>query len=289
MKHLLLIPVLLFTLCASQVQAAPLQVMASIGPVKYLAQRIGGDLVSVDVLVTPGASPATYEPKPKQMATLAKSALLFAVSVPFEKAWLPRITAANPGLRVVHTDASIEKIAMAAHHHEGEPADHDHGGIQDPHVWTSPRNYLIMADNVLRGLKDADPANAKTYQANHARLAEEIRAMDRQFTELFAPFKGASFMVYHPAWGYFAQAYSLEQIPVELEGKEPGPRELAQFIRLAAQKAVKAIFVQPQFSRKSATAIASAVGATVVPIDPLAEEWLPGLERAAKLLRSGLR
>lgn len=246
MKRSIIISLFFLLLWAAPARAE-VRAMASIGPVKYLVERIGGDLVDVDVLVTPGASPATYEPKPKQMAALADSALLFAVGVPFEKTWLPRIASSNPNLLIVHTEEGIEKMPMLAHHEEGEehghnappagerpegpppgarpdgpppdhghmgpPPDHDHEqaageehhhGPLDPHVWTAPPLYQVMADNVLDALIRVDPAHEAEYRDNHAALSKDIRALDADLRELFDPLKGASFMVYHPAWGYFA-------------------------------------------------------------------------------------
>jgi len=97
--------------------AEKLPVSVSILPQKYFVQKIGGDLVEVSVLVEPGASPETYEPKPKQMVTLAKAKIYFAIGVPFEKKWLPKIVSLNPNMLLVRTDTGIAKIPMTAHQH----------------------------------------------------------------------------------------------------------------------------------------------------------------------------
>jgi len=89
-------------------------------------------------------------------------------------------------------------------------------------------------------------------------------------------------MVYHPSWGYFARTYGLNQIPIELEGKEPSPKELTQLIKLAKKNSVQAIFIQPQFSQKSARALAQSIGAEVLTANPLAEDWAENLRRTAE-------
>jgi zinc transport system substrate-binding protein len=90
------------------------------------------------------------------------------------------------------------------------------------------------------------------------------------------------FMVFHPAWGYFAQAYGLEQVPVEIEGKEPKPAELKHLIKHAKEKNIKVIFVQPQFSAQSARTIANTIEAEIVFADPLALNWADNLQRVAE-------
>ncbi len=110
----------LFLLQTMPVWASSLGVFVSIAPQKYFVQKIGGTLVNVSLLVPAGADPHTYEPKPRQMVELSKSALYFAVGIDFEKAWLKKIAATHPRMRIVHTDEGIAKIPMTdQHRHEG--------------------------------------------------------------------------------------------------------------------------------------------------------------------------
>ena len=129
--------------------AKKLTVFVSIAPQKYFVRQIGGEGVDVHIMVPAGASPATYEPRPRQMAALAKTPIYFAIGVPFEKSWLKKIVAANPNMQVVHTDHGIQKIPMSAHHHEAEHQpekdDREQHGEPDPHIWLSPALVLIQA------------------------------------------------------------------------------------------------------------------------------------------------
>jgi zinc transport system substrate-binding protein len=297
----------LFTiLTAHSAWAERVKAFVSIAPQSYFVQKIGRDLVDVSVLVPPGADPHTYEPKPRQMADLAKSALYFAIGIDFEKAWIQKIAATNPRLRVVHTDAGMEKIPLAAHHHheeEGhlpsprkETAHHeqeahprDRAEALDPHVWLSPPLVKLQARHIAAALASVDSANRTRYEENLTAFVGEIEALDAELTSIFAGRRGARFMVLHPSWGYFAQAYGLEQVPIEIEGKAPKPAELKRLIEHARQEGIKVIFVQPQFSAKSAEMVAREIGGQVVSVDPLAGNWAVNLREVARRLKAGLR
>ncbi|MBW1713019.1 MAG: zinc ABC transporter substrate-binding protein [Deltaproteobacteria bacterium] len=262
------------------------KVAVSIAPQKYFVQKVGGRLAEVTVMVPPGASPATYEPRPRQMAALSEAKVYFALGLPFEKAWLPKMAAANRDMTVVHTEAQVERRAMASRTGQGR------GGSDspDPHIWLSPPLVKIQAAAIREGLIKADPAHKAVYERNYAAFEAELIALDEEIKALFAGQRGkVRFLVFHPAWGYFAQAYGLEQIAIEQEGKEPGPRELKRLIGQARELGLKVIFVQPQFSAQKARTIARSIGGQVVPIDPLAEDWADNLRQAAREIKAGLK
>jgi zinc transport system substrate-binding protein len=119
-------------------------------------------------------------------------------------------------------------------------------------------------------------------------VEEDLDRLDARLRESLAPLKGRDFFVYHPAFGYFADAYGLRQIPVEIEGKEPTARQLARLIDRARAEGVRVIFVQPQFSAKSAQAIATAIGGSVIPLDDLAKDYLANLAAMAEKVRGAL-
>ena len=287
---------------AAPVLAGEMGVFVSIVPQKFFVEKIGGSLVDVSVLVEPGASPHTYEPKPGQMAALSKASLYFAIGVNFEDVWLDRIQAANPALKIVHSEKGVEKIPMMAHHHHEDEAtsekdrdheqvvDHDHEqkGL-DPHIWTSPAEVKIIAGNIKEALVQVDPDNRAVYETNYQTFIKELDKVDQELKNVFAGREGMRFMVFHPAWGYLARDYGLVQIPVELEGKEPKPSQLRALIQEARDEDVKVIFVQPQFSTKSAQVIAKAIGGRVVFANPLAYDWLENLRKQAALFKEALR
>ena len=148
-----------------------LSVFVSIAPQKYMVQQIGKDLLDIHIMVHPGASPATYEPRPRQMVALAEADLYFSIGVLFEKVWLKKIAAANPRMRVVATEQGIEKRPVAAgHRHEHDhPVDENNPAresVPDPHIWTSPPLVLQQARTILGALQQIDPIHRMDYAAN---------------------------------------------------------------------------------------------------------------------------
>jgi len=285
--------------------AAKVKTFVSITPQQYFVQKIGGDLVEVSILVPTGADPHTYEPKPQQMAELTKTAIYFAVGIDFEKAWIKRIAANNPGMRIVHTDAGIEKMTLAAHHYhepdKGHPASHDkkeltsgagkahhhqNTGTPDPHVWLSPPLVKTQAKHIADELVTVDSANRTRYEENLSAFLREIEALDAELQSLFAGSPGARFMVFHPSWGYFAHAYGLEQVPIEIEGKDPKPAQLKELIHFARENGIRVVFVQPQFSVKSAEMVAREIGGQVVVADSLAGDWAENLREVGRKFKA---
>jgi zinc transport system substrate-binding protein len=294
------------TLSASGSAAGKVAVFVSIIPQKYFVQQIGKNRVDIQVMVQPGASPASYEPKPKQMAAIAKTHIYFSIGVPFENVWLKKIASSNPDMMVVQTDHGIPKIPMADLHHHREEADqqkpdqhheNERGqdenrrdpGILDPHIWLSPPLVMIQARTILVALQKVDPVHRSDYEANYNAFVSEISKLDAELRNIFSGKHGLQFMVFHPAWGYFADTYGLKQIPVEIEGKNPKPAQLMELIEYANQNDINIIFVQPQFSAKSAQVIARGIGGQVVFADPLAEEWDANLRKVAREIRAALR
>lgn len=292
-KMAIIIGILCMNWTSGAIASAKVPVFVSIVPQKYFVKKIGGDLVDISIMVQPGASPATYEPKPKQMVALSIAKIYFAIGVPFEKAWLKKISAANPKMLVVHTEAGIEKRPMKAHHHpEGEEhhEGEDHHGIKDPHVWLSTPLVKILARNILQGLLEVDPVHSSDYEANYKKFIVELDDLDAEIRGIFAgKGNGMEFMVFHPAWGYFADVYGLHQVPIEIEGKDPKPAQLKHLIEHAKEHGIKVIFVQPQFSIQSAETIANAIGGEVVFANPLALDWANNIRKQAAKFKEALR
>lgn len=274
-----------FAFSATAWAADKVPVFVSIAPQKFFVEQIGKDLVEVHVMVEPGASPHTYEPKPRQMEAVSIARIYFAVGVTFEKTWLKRIRQSNPRMVVVHTEHGIEKLPMVAHHHhdEGkhrEKHHHDHGAL-DPHIWLSPPLVMVQARNILRALQELDPAHRSVYEVNYKAFMTILMDLDGELRSILAGKKGIPFMVFHPAWGYFAEAYGLEQIPIEIEGKDPKPAQLKKLIDHARKHNIRVVFVQPQFSSKSAEQVAREIGGQVAFVDPLALNWADNLREVA--------
>lgn len=267
-------------------------VFVSIAPQKYFVKKIGGDWVKIHTMLSPGASPATYEPKPRQMAALTKAKVYFAIGVPFENRWLQKFAAVNPLMEVIHTDQGIVKIPMQTFHHSGSEKQHPKPSTPkrlDPHIWLSPKRVKIQAQHILNTLLRIDSLHRSIYITQYHQFIRELEDLDAEIRQKLAGERGRQFMVFHPSWGYFAHEYGLEQISVEIEGKDPKPAQLKALIQQAKSKGIKVIFAQRQLSAKSAKVVARAIGGRVVFLDPLASNWADNLRTAASAIKSGLK
>jgi len=279
--------------CASSDHSSleKIKVFVSILPQTYFVERVGGDRVDVSVMVGSGQSPATYEPMPRQMVELGEAKLFLRIGVPFENVWMDRISKTNPKMKVIDTRRGIKLLPMKTHHHKAlkQHASLQKDGLKDPHIWTSIRLVKIQAQNICDALINLDQGNKGYYQNNLGAFIDDLNNLDAEIVESLNGIRVRKFMVFHPAWGYFARDYGLDQIPIEIGGKEPGARELANFIEDAKNDGIKIIFVQKQFSEKSAEALADAIGGKIIQIDPLAGDYLNNMKIIAETFRRVMR
>jgi zinc transport system substrate-binding protein len=243
-------------------------------------------------MVGPGEEAHTYEPKPEQMKALSDSQVFFSIGVEYEASWIPRFVDINPDLKIVNSAEGIQRIAVTeSHSHEDEEEGHEEEvqaeGL-DPHVWLAPDNGRIIAENILHSLLEIAPEHASEFQANYEALSADIDTLNDQITSALSGIEKRSFMVFHPAWGYFAEQYNLEQIPVQVGGQDPSASELADLINLAREENTRVIFIQPTFNAANAQAIAEEIGAEVAVVDPLARDWLANLESVADAFAAAL-
>jgi len=288
---------LLFTiiiLLAGNVQAQDkIGIVVSIAPLAEFVEQVGGERVSVFVMIPPGGNPHTYEPAPGQLKEINNAKLYVKVGsgVEFELAWLDKLLALNKKLVVCDSGKGIRLLAMAEHHHDKEHGaeDHHHHGGTDPHIWNSLSNAIIIVGNIRDSLVTLDPAHAAEYRKNAAVYIVKLNQLKKQLAKQLIAVENKKFIVFHPSFAYFAADYGLQEIAVEVNGKEPSAKELAQLIDEAKEEKVKVIFASPQFSAKSAKVIAQAIGGQVVFVDPLAHGYLENIGRVGKILAESLK
>jgi zinc transport system substrate-binding protein len=279
--QILLVAVAATLVGAPSVPAAEdrLEVVVSILPQQWFVEQIGGPEVTVSVLVGPGHSPATFEPTPKQLARLQRADLFVASGVPFERGLVPRIAGMREKLRIC---GPLPDVAEADEHdHHGH---HHHHHDTDPHTWLDPAQARQMARTICDELSSLSPGRAALFAQRLAGVEEKLNQLEGDIRQQLAPYRGAEFFVFHPAFGHFATAFGLQQIAVEDQGHEPGAKQLARVIEQARQDGATAIIVQPQFSQKSASTVAEAAGLEVVVLDPLSPDYVNNLEHIATTL-----
>ena len=251
--------------------------VVSILPEQTFVKAIGGDKVNVSLMVLPGNSPHTYEPKPSQMKDVAKAELYFAIGVEFENVWLPKFKNLNKRMQVIDLTQNIQMLKMQA---DTEYDAHGHKGYEgnDPHIWTAPDNVKIIAEHIYKALVKADQSNESYYKQNYDKFITHITETDNKIKSILSSKpKGIKFMVFHPSWGYFAQAYGLQQLPVEMEGKSPKPKELITLMKEAKKEKISAIFTQPEFSDSIAKVMANELHIKVIKVSPLSPHWSENL------------
>ena len=287
---------------AEEKSVGKVKAFVSILPIAYFVERVGGPDVEVSVLVGPGQDPHTFEPTPKLMAKLADSRVLFKMGFPFEETLIKKVGSTFKNVEVVDLQQGIKLRPMTEEETEAEEAEHGHGtagmqeteehhheaGDMDQHSWLDPQLAKIQARTIADTLIRIDPGHKDQYEKNLKDFQTDLDAVHEQLKKALAPVKGKSFFVFHPAYGYFGDAYGLKQIPVQIGGKEPTAKQLARLIDLAKKDGVKVIFVQPQFPKKSAEALAKAIGGAVVSLDDLAPDYLKNLREMAANLDSAL-
>lgn len=263
----------------AQTPAGKIKAFVSILPQKYFVERVGGEYVEVDVLVGPGQSPHTYEPTPKQMAKLNRSQVYFRIGTTFEKGFIDKISSTFKNVQIVDTRTGVKLRYFKS----------DKGiQVPDPHIWLDPKRVKTQANTICEALIRIAPMHASEFRENLRAFQADLDRVDAKITEALASVRGKKFYVFHPAFGYFAESYGLTQVAVEIEGKEPSAQQLAALIEKAKGDGVKVIFVQPQFAKRNAEVIARAIGGAVVPMDPLPQDYLKGLEAMADTLKKGL-
>lgn len=274
----------------------PVSVAVSIAPQVWVVEKIGGEHVKAFSVISGGDSPVTYQPTDAQVTELMRADVYFRVGVPFENGrWFQAVNRSGR-LQVVDLRQGIELRRMESHHHgpdEAEHVDHDHehahdehadGAGLDPHIWLSPRLLKIQARTVTDTLCELDAEHCEDFRSALAAVENELDELDSTLRARLAPLAGREFLVFHPAWGYFADEYGLKQAPIEIEGKEPTDADLTQLQEKARQAGAKVVFVQKQVTSPVAEAVAQAIGGRVVHLDPLDRDVPAGLLRVADAL-----
>ncbi len=256
-------------------------VVVTILPQAEFVENVGGEKLNITVMVPPGANIHIYEPTPAQMAALAEAEMYVKVGsgIEFELVWMDKLLAVNEDVLVVDCSQGIKLQEMVVdpeqekEHREGEV---NHGGM-DPHIWMSPLNAQIMVSNICDGLIQVDPDNQTYYQQNRDAYLQKLAELDQDIRYSLSGLTNRGFMVYHPAFGYFASEYNLVMMSIEEEGKEPTAAGLAHLIEQAKEQSIKVIFTEPQFNPQSAEVIAEEIGGRVVFIDSLARDYIANL------------
>jgi zinc transport system substrate-binding protein len=265
----------------SQAANSRLTVGVSIAPQAGLVKAVGGNLVEVVTMVPPGASPGNYAPTPREIQTLSNAALYFTIGVPTEQAnILPKGKELNQTMKVVSLPEAVEKTYEPRYFAPGK---------RDPHLWLSPKRAKVMVAVIAQELGIANPKSKATYQKNAAAYLKKLDQLDQRIKHRFTGLTHKTFIVYHPAFGYFADDYGLKMVALEDSGKEGSAKNFQNLVDLAKRENIKVVFYQKEFDNKQAKALAAEIGGRVEEFAPLAPDYIENLDKMAQLLAGVLK
>lgn len=252
-------------------------IYVTIAPIKALVEDITCNDFEIKILVPQGASPETFELTARQIADLESARLIFRTGlIDFEQGLTDKL---NNSSAIVSLNEGIETLAgSCSHAHHGG---HKHG--IDPHIWTSPKGLKVIAANIYTAIDQLYPDSTK-YESAYTTLLSKLDSLDCYVTSRLEESGVEAFMIYHPAFTYYADDYELRQIAIEHEGKEPSPKQLAELIEAGRHNGMKHIFYQPQYSVDKVAGIAAEIGAEPVVCDPLAEDIASEIKRITDLI-----
>jgi len=269
-------------------------IAVSILPQKYFLERIAGDRITVLVLVGEGQNPHSYDPTPKQLASLSTAAAWILSGTDFEVSLKLKIAAQYSSLTIIDGTAGVLFRHLEEHKHEGEPEKKEDNheaasGVNiDRHTWLGLKPSKIMAGHMCDLLQKIDPAGKDFYESNYQAFLKDVDSVFSNLKKSLKPLSGKTVLVFHPAFGYFLDEFGIEQEAVETGGKEPNAKALSDLIKEAKADKTPAIFVQAQFPVNAAKTVADAVGAEVVMLDPLSPDWLENIKKMGAALESSL-
>ena len=288
-----------------------LTVMASFYPLQYLAEKIGGEHVSVTSLTPEGAEPHDLELSPKMVDSLSsadavvylagfQSAVDEAIEQQAPKTVIDVSPAANlieAGTDANHPAEDEEEATDEAQSGETEAHDHDHEGHEheghehhhdmsaDPHFWLDPTRMAHAATLVGDKLAEADSAHADVYKANAKALAEELNTLSDTLVTKTSSCKVKTFVTAHTAFGYLADRTGLTQVGISGLDPEssPSPARLAEIAQIAKEQGVTTIFTEALIDPKVAQTLADDLGITTAILDPIESQTDASKDYAATM------
>ena len=281
-KLMYILTLFILSACGNTTQKSEKPILTvTLEPLRYFTEAIAGDNYEVVSMVPKGSSPESYDPTPQQLVNLSKSQAYLRIGyIGFEQAWMKKLEANCPNMKVYNTSKGIDLIRDKGHWH----GDHFHEGGVEPHVWNSTQNALIIADNIYQALCELDSTHQEDYQKRLDVLKQTIRQTDANVRTLLEN-ADSTFLIYHPALSYFARDYGLKQVSIEEGGKEPSPAQLKALIETCRNENVHTIFVQQEFDQRNAQLIANELGVNIVSINPLSYDWVKEMIRIAEALK----
>ncbi len=279
-KHLLIILILLFSLsgctASRETENEKPIIAVSIVPQATFAEKVCGDNFKIVTMIPSGASAETYEPTPYQMAEFENADIYFSIGVPSEENSILPFVSSKTRVVGLHTKAEEYYSPLMI------------DGTRDPHLWLSPKRVIVMVEAIAEELSNIDPENREQYQKNSEKYINELNALDKEIKEKLKDSENRSFIAFHPAFGYFADDYSLTMYALEEHGKEADAKRLSQMAELAKRENIKTLFYQTETSGRQAKAFAEEIGGQAVPLEPLSGDYIQNIRKMADAIKKAM-
>lgn len=257
------------------VNGTKILVAVSVIPQSEFVENIGKEKV-ITITMIPIGSNHNYDPCPKQLEDLSRAKIYMMLNSgePFEEKYIYTFQQLNSKMKIIDCSKSVPLIIK--------------NGKKDPHVWMSPKMVILMIENIYNGLISIDPNNNKYYTLNKDIYILKLENLDKKIEQILLSKKNRSFIVYHPAWSYFARDYNLNQIPIEYEGKEPTPKYIKNLIISAKKDNINVVFVQEQINKKVAESIAREINGNIVSLNPMAKNYIENMEYMIEIINNNM-
>ena len=251
-------------------------IAVSIVPEEAFVRAVAGDLADIVVMIPPGYSPENYEPKAKQRQKCTQADIYFGIGIPAESSILPSLNPATCYIALEETVASVYPDRLI-------------GTSRDPHIWLSPKRAQVMVQKIADELSLIDSEHSTIYHENATQYCEKITDADRKISEILSQAKGKTFIVDHPAFGYFADDYNLVMKALEENGKEATIKHRIELENIALDAGIDTIFYQDESGGSPVSQFAEAINGTAVSLAPLSGDYLNNLQSMAENIAEAAR
>lgn len=261
-------------------------ITVSILPQKTFIEKIAGDDFHVNLLLPPGASPASFTLLPSQLKDISASKIWMRIGyIGFEFSWQDKIKQANPDMKVLDLSENLDLIST-----ENISPDNNKStaGI-NPHIWLSPKMVKQISRRITDELSILKPERKSVYETNYEKFCREIDTLDTEIRNMLEKYQDRTIIIFHPILTYYSRDYGIIQEPIEPGGKEPTPQRMAEVINLAKTKNIRVIYIQSELDMEQASVFAEEVNGKIIKVNPLSPQWAENLKEITRIITENFR
>lgn len=252
-------------------------VLVTLSPYASFVKSMAEDLVQVETLIPEGANPHLYEAPPQLVEKHRRASLWLYVGENFDKRMLQVLKESSSPIKAINLAEGVDLIGECGCHHHAESS-------QDLHIWMSPSVVKKQIVAIKEALIELCPESAALLEQRADVLSEQLEKVHLSIEQRLKEKQGAVLLVAHPAFAYFCREYGLEQLSIEIEGKEPRPQDLERLVDRLRLSPAQVIITEPQHSSKGAEALGAHLHIPIQEINPYSEKYFETLEQLVNLI-----